>query len=207
MTGEIVMPKLTVLVVNQRPFSPDVHIAATLRNLNIQSDSVELVVNPEYKDMITLQTTVAMAAGKHGLKADFTKCICTSYDSSDGVRGIAVQVNGGNIPSASASLFGRPDETTNTESEEKNKGNCFIATAAFGTPDAPAVTILREYREHILRPMSLGQLFIRQYERFSPPVAALIAKNRMLRFIVRKLLVSPLSWCAKGVLKKDPGTV
>lgn len=199
------MPELTVLIVNQKPFSSDVHIAATLRNLNIQSDSVELVVNPEYKNMITLQTTVALAAGKHGLKADFTKCICTPYDSSDGVRGIAVQVNGGNAPSASASLLGRPPDRT--ESKEKNKGNCFIATAAFGTPDAPAVTILREYREQILRPLSLGQLFIRQYERLSPPVASLIAKNRVLRFIVRKLLVSPLSWCAKEFLKKDSETV
>lgn len=197
------MPKLTVLIVNQRPFSPDVHINATLRNLNIQSESVELITNPDYQNIITLQTTVAMAARKHGLEADFTKCICTPYNSSDGVRGIAVQVNGGNIPSASDCLFGRTPGSTDIESEEKTKGKCFIATAAFGSPEAPAVAILREYREQILRPQYLGHLFIRQYERFSPPVASLIAKNRMLRFIVRKLLVSPLSWCAKGFLKRD----
>lgn len=194
------MPKLVVLMVNQEPFSPDVHITATLRNLNIQSESVELIVNPEYQDRTTLMTTVTMAARKHGLEADLSKCICTPYTSSDGVQGIAVQVNGGKKPSA-ACLLGRTPNEAETKGEEKAKGGCFIATAAFGTPEAPAVVILKEFREQILRPRLLGHIAIRLYETLSPPVASIIAENRTFRFLVRKLLVLPLSRWARGFLR------
>ena len=188
------MPILTVLIVNQKPFTPDVHITATLRNLKIQSDSVELIVNPDYREMVTLQTTVALAARKHGFEADFTKCVCTPYDSSDGVKGIAVQVNGGTKLNAA-----KTDETNKQNQEDK--GNCFIATAAYGTPEAPTVLLLQDFRDEILRPQRIGKFFIKQYEKLSPPIASIIAVRPGLRLVVRKCLLIPLSFCARKLLQ------
>jgi uncharacterized repeat protein (TIGR01451 family) len=67
-------------------------------------------------------------------------------------------------------------------------GSCFIATAAFGSPLEPHVQALREFRDRHLRRSSLGRAFIRLYERYSPPAAAVIARHQSLRLAARAAL-------------------
>jgi hypothetical protein len=74
---------------------------------------------------------------------------------------------------------------------------CFIATAACGTDHAPDVTILRQFRETVLRNCSWGRIVIRLYEAGSPPIARVIAGSHVLRAITRTLLVRPAAVLAK----------
>ncbi len=71
---------------------------------------------------------------------------------------------------------------------------CFIATAAFGSPLAPQVELLREFRDRYLLPHSVGQAFVSLYYRLSPPLADQIAGSEILRAVVRVGLVPVLAW-------------
>ena len=68
---------------------------------------------------------------------------------------------------------------------------CFIATAAYGSYLDSHVWKLRNFRDQVLLQHSWGQWFVREYYRYSPPVAELIASSDGLRLIVR-LLLTPL---------------
>ena len=75
-------------------------------------------------------------------------------------------------------------------------GGCFIATAAFGSPLAPQVELLREFRDRYLLPHPAGQAFVALYYALSPPLAELIAGSEILRAIVRVALVPFIGWAA-----------
>ncbi len=76
-----------------------------------------------------------------------------------------------------------------------DKTNCFIATAAYGTPFASELNVLRDFRDQILMPTSIGRAFVRGYYAASPALAAFIVKNDTLRDLTRKALV-PFVWFA-----------
>ncbi len=80
--------------------------------------------------------------------------------------------------------------------------NCFIATAAFGTPLAPQVNTLRAFRDRVLLTNTPGRLFVALYYRTSPPLADFIAEHDLLRAGVRTLL-RPLIWLAKMVTPNE----
>ena len=71
-------------------------------------------------------------------------------------------------------------------------GGCFIATAAYGTPTAVHIDVLREFRDTVLLESVVGSQFVNLYYRFSPPVANFIAGSDFLRALVREFLVDPI---------------
>jgi len=71
---------------------------------------------------------------------------------------------------------------------------CFIATAAYGSPTAEEIDILREFRDGVLLESAAGSQFVALYYRLSPPVADFISGNSFLRTLVRELLVDPAVW-------------
>ena len=73
------------------------------------------------------------------------------------------------------------------EAEEKNTSSCFVATAAYGSPN-PAVLILLEYRDRILTKAVIGRAAVRFYYAISPPLARLIATSYRRRLIARLFL-------------------
>ena len=69
---------------------------------------------------------------------------------------------------------------------------CFIATAAYGTDTAKEIDILREFRDVVLLPNSLGAKFVSLYYQTSPPIANFISQHEVLRTAVRVGFVDPI---------------
>jgi hypothetical protein len=64
-------------------------------------------------------------------------------------------------------------------------GGCFIATAAYGTPMAEEIGILREFRDEYLLTNAVGRALVDIYYRVSPPIAEFITEHPSLKPIVR----------------------
>jgi len=77
-------------------------------------------------------------------------------------------------------------------------GGCFIATAAYGTPTAEQIDVLREFRDIVLLESTTGSVFVSLYYQFSPPVADFIAENELLRTLVREFLIDPIVWAVEA---------
>jgi len=73
-------------------------------------------------------------------------------------------------------------------SEEKLSGPCFIATAAYGTPFAKDINVLRKWRDMSLMTNPFGKFFVSLYYKTSPPIAFLVSKSEELKKIVRCML-------------------
>ena len=62
---------------------------------------------------------------------------------------------------------------------------CFIATAAYGTPMAEEIEILREFRDEYLLITPVGKALVDFYYKVSPPMAQFITEHPSLKPIVR----------------------
>ena len=75
---------------------------------------------------------------------------------------------------------------------------CFIATAAYGTPTAEQIDVLREFRDVVLLKSTVGSQFVALYYQLSPPIADFIARSDLLRTLVRELLIDPVVWIVEA---------
>ena len=73
-------------------------------------------------------------------------------------------------------------------------GGCFIATAAYGSPLAQEVHVLRRFRDQYLLTNAPGRLFVATYYRLGPPLARSIAAHDALRAAVRGPLRLVVWW-------------
>jgi hypothetical protein len=62
---------------------------------------------------------------------------------------------------------------------------CFIATAAYGSPDVADVRQLRRFRNRYLLTNPVGRTLVAAYYRLSPPFADAIRPYPLLRKLVR----------------------
>jgi hypothetical protein len=76
---------------------------------------------------------------------------------------------------------------------------CFIATAAYGTPMAEEIQILREFRDEYLLTNPVGQALVDIYYRTSPPVAEFITEHPSLKSVVRAGLLPAVAMSAVAV--------
>jgi len=82
-----------------------------------------------------------------------------------------------------------------------SSGPCFIATAAYGSPIAPEIDLLRAFRDTFLITNRIGAAFVNTYYRYSPPLANFISTHESLRKTVRWCLypLVGISWMALKV--------
>ncbi len=73
--------------------------------------------------------------------------------------------------------------------------DCFIATAVYGTPLAPEVRVLSEFRDKYLLTSIPGRGFVRWYYKLGPPIARVTSRNKPLGFAVRTVLCPVIVLC------------
>jgi len=78
-------------------------------------------------------------------------------------------------------------------------GLCFIATAAYGTPMAEEIQILREFRDEYLLTNAVGRALVDVYYRVSPPIAEFITEHPSLKPIVRAGLLPAVAMSTVAV--------
>jgi hypothetical protein len=136
-----------------------------------------------YTDWVSKSGNVTYAESVIGLDSDTEydfKAQLKSNDSEIEVEGTILQF------------------TTDTPSTPPPFGGCFIATAAYGTPSAEQIDVLREFRDSVLLENIAGSQFVALYYQLSPPVADFISGNSFLRTLVRELLVDPIVWIVEA---------
>lgn len=90
---------------------------------------------------------------------------------------------------------------TGDDESDSEGGNCFIATACFGSKMAKEVQILCAFRDKYLLTNSAGRAFVKFYYKHSPRFADLIRKKRGLKAVIRTGL-KPLVWAVNQIIKK-----
>jgi poly(3-hydroxybutyrate) depolymerase len=75
---------------------------------------------------------------------------------------------------------------------------CFIATAAYGTPTAKQLDVLRAFRDDVLLKSTVGSRLVDFYYRTSPPIADFISQHSVVRTLVRELLIDPIVWVVQA---------
>ncbi len=132
----------------------------------LQSQYVENVDDPSDNSSLYLRQALDSLGVDYG----------SAPSSSIGMR---------NSGAASYRMSAVPDEAP---APVRKKEGCYIATAVYGSYDAPQVLTLRRFRDERLKKTALGRLFIRVYYRLSPPAAARLRNARHANRLVRRCL-------------------
>lgn len=82
--------------------------------------------------------------------------------------------------------------------EGRRGGGCFIATAAYGTPLASEINVLRKFRDSYLIHRDWGRGLVSVYYTLSPPIAKIIKRSERMKKLVRKILVPLVSFFKQG---------
>lgn len=97
-------------------------------------------------------------------------------------------------PRAEETEAGKIEEEVSAR--ETKRKFCFIATAAYGSPLAGEVVLLKTFRDDHLAPRFYGRKFIQGYYRVSPFLARPIGRSNLLQLLTRWVL-TPIVWFIK----------
>jgi len=81
----------------------------------------------------------------------------------------------------------------------KTRRECFIATAAYSTPMAEEIGVLRAFRDEYLLTNPVGEALVNLYYTVSPPIAEFITEHPSLKPVVRAGLVPVVAMSAVAV--------
>jgi hypothetical protein len=161
-----------------------------------------LVVNPATAQSITIAPKAATVTS--GDKVTYTATAKDVYNNNFAVTA-AFSINGTAGGSWSSNVYTAEHPgtwtvvgtygalTPDTATLYVQPAMCFIATAAYGTPMAQEIQILRAFRDGYLLTNPLGRALVAFYYRTSPPIAQFITEHPSLKPIVRAMLVPALA--------------
>ena len=69
-----------------------------------------------------------------------------------------------------------------------DKSGCFIATAVFDSVNAKEVMILRQWRDEIILKTKFGEIIVKNYYQYSPPIAKIIGRNSVLKSTAKAII-------------------
>ena len=141
------------------------------------------------------ETQVAITAIPADIKHEFSRW---TGDVSGTTNPIRITMDSDKSVTATFSV-----KTTDDGDGAGKKDGCFIATAAYGSPLHSYVKILRDFRDTYLMPTKLGRVLIDLYYKYSPWVADVIAKHKVLRVAVRISLL-PLIAFSNSMVQFGP---
>lgn len=121
---------------------------------------------------------------------EYTKALSSRFNA------IGAQVNDQTTQQFRANLAmikeGLPEEHQAAVSSEQidnpKPSGCYIATAVYGSYEAPEVMILREFRDNVLQNTWLGRAFIKFYYAVSPALAVRLRNTTTLNHWVKNIL-------------------
>jgi len=103
------------------------------------------------------------------------------------------------VEDATTTITMEDDYDITANFEANAPGVCFIATAAYGTPMAEEIEILREFRDGYLLTNPVGQGLVEFYYKVSPPIAEFINEHPSLKPIVRAGLLPAVAMSVVAV--------
>ncbi len=77
------------------------------------------------------------------------------------------------------------NSSSGSSTSSSSGSSCFVATAAFGTPWAAEIDVLRRWRDAVLQHDRIGRPLVRLYYRVGPYLAAVVRRSPTLRGVVR----------------------
>lgn len=83
---------------------------------------------------------------------------------------------------------GNLSSTGRTDDPSLKVSKCYIATAVYGSYDAPEVRVLRRFRDEVLSASVPGRAFVRSYYAVSPPIARRLEHAGRINRLVRRVL-------------------
>ena len=115
---------------------------------------------------------------------------------SGGNKSIGGSTGSSGNKSIGGSTGTQPNKPVSRETSNWNDGrntqstssDCFVATAAFGTPLQTEIQILREWRDSELSFSLAGRQFIDIYYKMGPHLAHLVEKNKFIARISRSII-------------------
>ena len=151
-------------------------LTLTFTGMNSGSFAVKLILNRVagghgVQDVILDSPSVTSQITNFGISSTYSKVVAIVMNTSSSQDGETLSISAQKETSAS---FGGGDG-----------GNCFIATAAFGSYLNPNVQVLRDFRDDYLSNNVLGRVFVKFYYEVSPPIADYIRRDETLRTAVR----------------------
>jgi len=170
--------------------SPDPDPAAFNVEITSPADGEEVTEN----ESLDVDVDVTNVGGEQAEKTvELTAPIEDEEDvelEADETREVTFGIPGNEVDGEFTITVESPDDTDQVTVTAVDP--CFIATAAYDTPAAGEIDILRDFRDDVLQRNVLGRLFIRTYYWGSPPIAQWIRRNRTRRELVKQHFVEPL---------------